>query len=279
LIIILFPARKRVEAMTRSQNLSQNTIRSIYRLVHEVCEIGDDAHAWRRHMLAELGRLTGSKSIRCVVVKSPVDVSHMQLHVSVDWGLDADELTGWRKYLATGDFSDSPVAPAVLKIVHRSYVRTREQLCDDHAWYRSQYFNKFRRPLRSDHLMNCSIALPWTGTASVTSFSRALGDKPFTGQEMLIAGLFHSELRRIWRKPSPDVLAETLAFTPRQQQILELMANGAAEKQIAQALGLSRHTVHNYIRAMYRKSSVTTRAGLLAIALPSPGFRPRILPR
>jgi DNA-binding CsgD family transcriptional regulator len=230
-------------------------------------------------MLAELGRLTGSKSVRSVVVTHPVDIANLNLPISVHWGVDVEELDAWERYLASGDFSDNPLASPFVRIVHRSYVRTRLQWCSDHTWYNSSYFNEFRRPIRSDHLMNCNIALPGMGAASLTSFTRALGDKPYSRQDALVAGLFHNELRRIWRKPFGASAGEArLVWTPRQQQILTLMIAGDAEKQIAVRLRLSRHTVHNYIRAMYRKIGVGSRAELLAATNPPPIFRPRILP-
>ena len=39
---------------------------------------------------------------------------------------------------------------------------------------------------------------------------------------------------------------------------------GFAEKAVAAQLGLSRHTVHNHVRAIYRAYGVRSRAELLA---------------
>ena len=65
----------------------------------------------------------------------------------------------------------------------------------------------------------------------------------------------------------PDPAVPRLA--PRQKQVLALLMQGNSEKQIAQALGLSPHTVHVYIRTVYRSFNVNSRGELLAVMLKS----------
>jgi DNA-binding CsgD family transcriptional regulator len=50
----------------------------------------------------------------------------------------------------------------------------------------------------------------------------------------------------------------------RLRQTLDRLLAGDAEKQIARHLGLSRHTVHVYIKALYRCFGVNSRGELLA---------------
>jgi len=51
---------------------------------------------------------------------------------------------------------------------------------------------------------------------------------------------------------------------PRLTQTLDLLLAGDAEKQIARKLGLSPHTIHDYVKAVYRRFGVSSRAELLA---------------
>jgi DNA-binding NarL/FixJ family response regulator len=53
-------------------------------------------------------------------------------------------------------------------------------------------------------------------------------------------------------------------LSPRLQETLELLLSGESEKQIAARLELSRHTVHEYVKALYKRFDVSTRAELLA---------------
>ena len=50
----------------------------------------------------------------------------------------------------------------------------------------------------------------------------------------------------------------------RQRQTLELLLAGDAEKQIAARLAISRHTVHVYVKSLYKRFAVNSRPELLA---------------
>ncbi|HUB26738.1 MAG TPA: LuxR C-terminal-related transcriptional regulator [Tepidisphaeraceae bacterium] len=52
---------------------------------------------------------------------------------------------------------------------------------------------------------------------------------------------------------------------PRLRQTLDLLLTGDSEKQIARRLSLSPHTIHDYVKAIYRRFGVGTRAELLAL--------------
>lgn len=51
---------------------------------------------------------------------------------------------------------------------------------------------------------------------------------------------------------------------PRQRQTLLQLLAGDSEKQIAHKLGLSRNTVHTYVKSVYRHFEVNSRGELLA---------------
>jgi DNA-binding CsgD family transcriptional regulator len=53
-------------------------------------------------------------------------------------------------------------------------------------------------------------------------------------------------------------------LSPRLEQTLRHLLSGASEKEVAKKLNLSRHTVHVYVKALYRRYRVSTRAELLA---------------
>ena len=63
----------------------------------------------------------------------------------------------------------------------------------------------------------------------------------------------------------PDSPVSGVLLSPRHQQTLDLLLAGDAEKQIASKLGLSRHTVHDYVKAVYRRFGVNSRGELLAL--------------
>lgn len=73
--------------------------------------------------------------------------------------------------------------------------------------------------------------------------------------------LSSSVARRLLRhfQPLPATAAET-PLTPRETEVLRLAAKGLTLNEVATALGLSRHTVSGYLKDIYRKLSVGTRA-------------------
>ena len=86
-----------------------------------------------------------------------------------------------------------------------------------------------------------------------------------------------AEFCRIWSKrqggstaqasSSPPETGESAQreMAPRLRQTLDLLLAGDAEKQIARKLGLSPHTIHDYVKAVYRRFGVCSRAELLAL--------------
>jgi DNA-binding NarL/FixJ family response regulator len=51
-----------------------------------------------------------------------------------------------------------------------------------------------------------------------------------------------------------------VALTPREQEVLRLIAKGYKLAEVARMLELSRYTVGDYVKALYRKLNITTRA-------------------
>jgi DNA-binding NarL/FixJ family response regulator len=62
-------------------------------------------------------------------------------------------------------------------------------------------------------------------------------------------------------KPRPD---ETAGLSPRHVQTLQYLLSGDSEKEIAARLGVSPHTVHVYVKGLYRHFKVASRGELTA---------------
>jgi DNA-binding NarL/FixJ family response regulator len=65
-------------------------------------------------------------------------------------------------------------------------------------------------------------------------------------------------------KTAPAHGDESVALSPRERSVLDGLAHGLAYKQIAGQLGVSIHTVRNYIRRIYEKLHVCTRTEAVA---------------
>ena len=75
------------------------------------------------------------------------------------------------------------------------------------------------------------------------------------------------ELRRV-HPHIPSVALATL--TRREAEVAGLVVDGLADREIAEHLALSRHTVSQYVKRVYRKLDVETRVGLTRLLLGAP---------
>src|SRR4051812_41865564 len=64
--------------------------------------------------------------------------------------------------------------------------------------------------------------------------------------------------------PSHSVIANLTGLSPRMRQTLGFLIKGDSERQISLKLGISQHTVHVYVRQLYKRFDVSSRGELLA---------------
>jgi DNA-binding NarL/FixJ family response regulator len=56
-----------------------------------------------------------------------------------------------------------------------------------------------------------------------------------------------------------------MKFSARESQVLELLQRGLTNKEIGQSLGVSPHTVRDYVSNMMRRYDLKTRTALVAL--------------
>jgi DNA-binding NarL/FixJ family response regulator len=72
---------------------------------------------------------------------------------------------------------------------------------------------------------------------------------------------------------TPTERAEVEGLSPREREVLELLARGYFYKEITQALGISMSTVNTYVRHVYEKLHVHSRAQAVAKLAEKPARR------
>jgi DNA-binding NarL/FixJ family response regulator len=96
--------------------------------------------------------------------------------------------------------------------------------------------------------------------------STASGDAIAAAVEAAAAGLVVLPADALTDVPATRVgaaaahRAPTESLSPREVQVLALLAEGLVNKQIAARLGISRHTVKTHLAALFHKLGVSTRA-------------------
>jgi len=84
---------------------------------------------------------------------------------------------------------------------------------------------------------------------------RAVGEGLWVGAPGLVRDLIRLSGRR--ESSSDDSLVEPL--TAREMEVIQLMAQGLANKQIALSLGISEHTVKFHLSSLYAKLGISSR--------------------
>ncbi len=82
------------------------------------------------------------------------------------------------------------------------------------------------------------------------------------GEAWLEPSLAHKmleEFRRLSRPPLRELQGEIVYLTPREREMLELLAQGASNQEIAKRLGLAEKTVRNRLSLVFRKLHVNNR--------------------
>ena len=81
--------------------------------------------------------------------------------------------------------------------------------------------------------------------------------KVASGASLMDPKMVARVVERIANPPKGDPAIESLS--PQEARILDLIAEGKTNKQIAEAMFLSEHTVKNYVTGLLRKLTVTSR--------------------
>jgi DNA-binding CsgD family transcriptional regulator len=102
---------------------------------------------------------------------------------------------------------------------------------------------------------------------------RTRANRPFTEEDRNLVHVFHAECEDLlYASPcdGDDDEPVRARLSPRQRQTLDLVLSGLCDKEIAERLSISRYTVNQYTKAIYRHYAVTSRTQLLARLLVQP---------
>jgi DNA-binding CsgD family transcriptional regulator len=141
---------------------------------------------------------------------------------------------------------------------------TRRELVDDAAWYASPHVRQVRRSAGVDDCVYSARVLE-CGAVACMCLCRKWGDRRrFDGREAKAVDVLHAECGWVYRDEIPSSRVKALPLSPRERQVLWKLLSGRGEKQIAGEMRLSQNTVHHYVKAIYRRLRVSSRAELLA---------------
>ncbi len=99
---------------------------------------------------------------------------------------------------------------------------------------------------------------------SSITMGRQMGRPPFAPREIKMAKIVLSEIPWLHEKHAPAGSKRLgAALSPRERATLVHLIDGLSREAIAERLQLSPHTVHGYIKEIYKYYRVNSRAGLM----------------
>jgi DNA-binding CsgD family transcriptional regulator len=261
--------------------VSFEELRRLLRLAGELRDLPPGSPEQRRHALDGLAAVVGAQVGLCVecalasvddgglprskgALPPPKPPASLRLLRAVEVGWTGErERDAFSTYVREAqERSLDPSLPRLARQLVREgqITRTRAELVGDRAWYRSEHVNEFRRTGGVDSFIFTGALTGPRGEAIGITLHRAWGDRGFGERERRVVEVFQEVSGWLHHRPPPA----PADLPPRLRDTLAALAEGLSEKQVAERLRLSPHTVHEYTKALYRRFGVQSRAELLA---------------
>jgi len=143
---------------------------------------------------------------------------------------------------------------------------TRADLVSDADWYGSRFYQDYQAPSGADAILYCIFRQPGgDGRGVGLVLIRPLGEKDFLPRDRTVVQAVAAEVTALIGGPLAQLDEPSpAALPPRLRQVLRCLLEGDADKQVAARLGLTRHTVNQYTKTIFRHFGVGSRAELLA---------------
>jgi DNA-binding CsgD family transcriptional regulator len=257
--------------------LHADDVRALLRLLGEVRELGANSTTWRAHLAESLQRMCGCRATLALELVFPMAhplsepwsacrSTAMLLADSAESGIAPEDRQRFYDDMLWHHHGTDHTLDALVPLYGTRFTRSRKELVGDDRWYRSRLANEILRAHDcNDFIFSTVPVMPHTYAS--LALVRAWGDRAFGEREKLLVELLHEELARDWLD------AREPRLSPRQRQVLELLRAGASEKEVAAALEVSTHTVHDHVKALHRAYGARSRGELMARAMDS---RPRV---
>ena len=158
---------------------------------------------------------------------------------------------------------NDPLTPRCVYLRDSVATASRRCLVEDAVWNKSPNVNELRRPAHLDDCIYSHYHLRTAGFAMGMAFHRPLGSRRFTIRERMIVHLMH-EFNPLYNR---DHVSQSMTadIPQRMQQVLDLLKAGFSEKEAANYLEISHHTVHVHVKNLYKHFAVRSRGELLSL--------------
>lgn len=253
--------------------------RAALSLVGAVGETAAAGQDWRQVLALGLQSLFNVKMGALVDIDSAHATPNPRPRHVTEVGLTEGERAALWSYVHDPDAFD-PFLSNILAGPRSNRVVTRRDVVADDNWYGIPLVEDYIRKAGLDDLLVGVFIPEGAKSGFMTVAHRALGERSFTSVEAETMRLIQHGLSG-WSRllidrsapPSMTPARDPLArfpmprLSPRLRQLLEGFIAGKSERQVADEMGLSRHTVHMHAKRLYKAMEVKSRAELVAKAM------------
>lgn len=239
-------------------DLSEFDVRFLIRMIAEVVGLEGSVEAKKRSLLESMIKLVGADvgmwttSYLCPE-KSPVATS-------VIHNLPA-ELTGVAAAASQDAVRPEPYWLAMKSFLasRRHFTCTRAELISDEDWSKNPWAQCYSDSLGVEHSV-FSVFPVRDDLWSCIGLHRSPGAANFDHRQRLMIHALCAEVPWLHHLSVPERNCSRITrFTPRLRSVLFLLLEGQSEKEIASGLDLSIHTIHQYVKQIYRNLEVSSR--------------------
>lgn len=248
--------------------LSEDNVRELIRLCSECVELRLAGEEPSCHFLSGLARLTRSQIVLWIAASN----------VALDRAPRIDEVkdVGWPstsdrdrvyQYVGAINLEEDPLCAAVLSRDEPLVTRTRADTMTLSQWSNTEARNDVHRPSGIDDSLLSMARKPGAPT-SVLALKRGWGEPAYGPEEATLVHLVHAEFSWVFKSATRPRFApktSVVDWSPRERDVLDLLLTGASEKMGAARLNLSPHTFHGYVKTIYKKLGIGSRAELMAM--------------
>jgi DNA-binding CsgD family transcriptional regulator len=246
----------------------------LIRMAGDIAQVGPNPVRRRAVLIDSLRDAFSLAAVQAVVFRVDTTTATepiAEVVASVDSGLDFNSLPPvarlWFRPFAQ-------INPLTVPLLRRAAERvpsclSRSELIGDAAWNGHEFRVGIQQSIRADDMIAslvpvadvdksgglCSVVICWTPLQA----AGAIRDLP------PIVHVLHRELAFVFSDRESSAGTHIGSLPQREQETFDRLLKGYSEKQIAYELSRSRHTVHSYVKRIYKKFGVTSRAELLSL--------------
>ena len=256
--------------MGRPTSLRLRDLRRVYRLIGECRDLGKDTRVWFTHFLKGAAELVGAPTVAGGHISGWLSGQPRGLMiVDLGWRDEAARAL-FNTWVQQEDLRSDPFYARICELTQKRMsplmTKYRRQLIKDRQWYRTDHFHNWRKTVGVDDCLYSELSIGDGNLSQSITLHRALADRPFGEWEKRILHWLHHELAPLVGRQLLTAGDHSIRGLPSHlRHTLACLLEGDSEKQASVRLRLSRHTIHDYIKALYRHFGVNSRAELMAL--------------